>query len=168
MSTGQALEIRSLTRTEMELSSLNWPELRTLVINSRVEFPQNERPFQYLSYLSIDAFIPMLPGDTYSAPARAATNVCRDLALYPECCPALKNLRLEACPEWDILLILIEGRNAPPKPGISSIETLEISTRCPPILVEGFREVLQGGLTRYSHFNISLAGNYQIARDPLM
>jgi hypothetical protein len=55
------LEIRSLTRTELEISSLNWPELRTLAINSRVEFPQNERHFQNLSSLSMDAFLPMLP-----------------------------------------------------------------------------------------------------------
>jgi hypothetical protein len=80
----------------------------------------------------------------------------------------LKNLRLEACPEWDILLILIEGRNAPAKPGISPIGALEIPARCPPILLEGFHEVTKGGFTLYGYFNLSPAGNYQIARDPFM
>lgn len=161
------LGIRSLTNTEMELSSFNWPELRTLVTNFRVELSW-ERPFQYLSSISIDTFTPMLPGDVYSAPARTATIVCRDLALYPECCPVLKKLRLEACPEWDILLILIEGRNAPVKPGISPIETLEIPTRCPPLLVECFRGVMKGERTRYRYHGLSLAGNYQITEDPSM
>ncbi|KIM26204.1 hypothetical protein M408DRAFT_197346 [Serendipita vermifera MAFF 305830] len=70
------------------------------------------------------------------------------------------------CPELDILLILLVRRNVQSTPGISAITSLEIPTRCPPLLVECFKAIIQGvPVTLPAYYGLSLAGAFEIAQD---
>ncbi|KIM26200.1 hypothetical protein M408DRAFT_10036 [Serendipita vermifera MAFF 305830] len=151
---------------ELVLDPLRWPDMETLTVSRRLEMVWSTGIFRHLSSISVYNSVQVLNWKDPWTP-KNVTMICRDIALYLDHFPSLRKLRLEVCPEWDILLILLVRRNIRSTPGIPAITTLEISTRCPPLLIECFKAVIQGiPTTLPTYYELSLAGTLEIARDP--
>ncbi|KIM26203.1 hypothetical protein M408DRAFT_10037 [Serendipita vermifera MAFF 305830] len=150
---------------ELVLDPLRWPDMETLTVSGRLEMVWGTGIFRYLVSISIYNSVQVLNWKDPWA-LKNVTKICRDIALYSDRFPSLRKLRLEVCPEWDILLILLVRRNIRSTPGISAITTLDISTRCPPLLIECFKSIIQGAPVAIpTYYELSLAGTLEIARD---
>jgi hypothetical protein len=159
------LEICSSTLSELDMYSQGWMALHTMEFNYNITVNWKGLTYRHLHSICLLTF----PGGHMSQGGRNGTKVCRDIALHPEYFPALSKLELGACPELDILFILLETRNVVTPPGISPISALVIPTCCPPSLVERLRDLIKGinrGTSRY--YDLSIAGNYDIITDASM
>lgn len=137
-----------------------WPNLQTLVVPLGLAATWGTGTYRHLSSISVYEA-------SNGTQSQNVTRICRDIALYPDCFPSVRKLRLEQCPEWDILLILLVRRNVRSTPGISAITILEIPARCPPFLIECFKAIVQGvPVNLPTYYELSLAGAFEIVRDP--
>jgi len=159
------LEIRCLTLSEMEIYSLCWTALRTITLDYNTTVNWQGPAYQHLHTICLKTF----PEDPMTRGGRNGTRLCRDIALHPEYFPVLSKLEFEACPELEILFILLETRNVATPPRICPISTLVIPTRCPPFLIERLRNLVKGSKPCVSsYYDLSIAGNYDIMTDPSM
>jgi len=155
------LDLSHIFSYEVDLGSRSWPELHTLRLGGGITIKWGGPKYHFLRFISVTGGIQT----SHDGGARSATRICREIALHPNWFPALEVLAFQICPEWDILCILLESRNVATRPDISPIITLTIPTRCPPFLVECFRDLLRGNCLNHSHYEISLTAALQICRD---
>ena len=91
------------------------------------------------------------------------TALCQQLAVHGDRCPRLERLEFSECPEWDILMIMLERRNCIPDPAITPIKYLTLPPQIPRIIRETVRERIQGRRSsRLSNYELSLQGNLDI------
>lgn len=154
------LTVDLIDEGELALDPRRSPDLDTLKVSTRVEVVWGPGTFAHLTFISVyGSHNPRTPA--------YITGICRDIVLHQNALPSLCRLRLEICPEWDILLILLVRRNIRSTQGISAITTLEIPTRCPPRLIECFKAIVKGVPVKLpTSYELSLAGTFEIAQDP--
>ncbi|CAG8649253.1 5142_t:CDS:2, partial [Acaulospora colombiana] len=74
--------------------------------------------------------------------------------------PCLEEIHMDECPEWDILMIMLERRNILAGPGIKPIKRLILPSTCPYSISQLLPGLLAGKwVTRPSNFELSQAGN---------
>ena len=165
----QRVEVEVLTfgmlksQTYLNVDITQWPSLRYLKLHggSLMSLHHLSAPLLHLTNLCIatsDHVIDI-----------AITGVCQQLALYPWVCPALHTLSFGLCPEWDILFIMLEGRNLFPQYQVSKFRSITLPVRIPAWLAQHVCGLLRGKrVKRPSNRDISLVGNANIALDPNM
>jgi hypothetical protein len=96
----------------------------------------------------------------------AATSFIRDIARRPDSYPSLEEIGLYECPEWDILMIMLERRNLLTSPHIQRIKKLSLRDTCPTNIYQIIRTLLRGKWAeRPSNWELSMAGNAEIMQD---
>ena len=91
------------------------------------------------------------------------TALCQQLAIYGDRCPRLERLEFSECPEWDILMIMLERRNCNKDPVVTPIKYIILPARIPRIIREAVRNRIQGRQSpRPSNYELSLQGNLDI------
>jgi len=94
------------------------------------------------------------------------TALCQQLAIHGDRCPRLERLEFSECPEWDILMIMLERRNCTPDPAVTPIKYIILPALIPRIIREAVRERIQGRRSpRPSNYELSLQGNIDIICD---
>jgi hypothetical protein len=97
------------------------------------------------------------------------TSFIRDIACRPDSYPSLEEIRLSECPEWDILMIMLERRNLMTRPNVKRIRKISFLTICPFEIRRIIRTLLQGKWPeRPSNWELSMAGNAEIMQDKEM
>jgi hypothetical protein len=97
------------------------------------------------------------------------TRFCSILALDPSKCPALENLTLRQCPEWDIYFIMLENRNLRGSHGAKSFKMLGLPACSPPHLHRHLCDIIKGKVPRRpSNFELSFLGSMEMVLDPTM
>jgi hypothetical protein len=94
------------------------------------------------------------------------TSFIRDIAFRPDSYPSLEEIRLAECPEWDILMIMLERRNLLASPDVSRIKKMSVHMTCPFEVCRIIHTFLQGKWPeRPSNWELSMAGNAEIMQD---
>ncbi|PVF90859.1 hypothetical protein CPB86DRAFT_522356 [Serendipita vermifera] len=74
--------------------------------------------------------------------------------------PYLEEIHMDECPEWDILMIMLERRNILAVPIIKPIRRLSLPSTCPSSVSQLLPGLLAGKwVQRPSNFELSQAGN---------
>jgi hypothetical protein len=94
------------------------------------------------------------------------TSFIRDIARRPDSYPSLEEIQLAECPEWDILMIMLERRNLLASPNVKRIKNMSVRTTCPFEIHQIIHTLLQGKWPeRPSNWELSMAGNAEIMQD---
>jgi hypothetical protein len=94
------------------------------------------------------------------------TSFIRDIACHPESYPSLEDISLERCPEWDILMIMLERRNLLASSSTKRIKRLYLDSPLPSKIHKIISTLLAGKWAeRLSNKELSLAGNADIILD---
>ncbi|PVF92174.1 hypothetical protein CPB86DRAFT_681094, partial [Serendipita vermifera] len=94
------------------------------------------------------------------------TSFIRHLACHPTSYPSLEGITLGGCPEWDILMIMLERRNLLQEPGIKRITRFRLDSPCSSEILRIINTLLQGKWPhRPSNRDLSLVGNAEIFLD---
>ncbi|PVF94698.1 hypothetical protein CPB86DRAFT_685872, partial [Serendipita vermifera] len=94
------------------------------------------------------------------------TSFIRELAYRPESYPSLEDIALKECPEWDILMIMLERRNLLTGPSIQPIQKLRLPSKFPRYIFRIVRDLLRcKWAVRPSNKELSMAGNAEIILD---
>ncbi|PVF94699.1 hypothetical protein CPB86DRAFT_630554 [Serendipita vermifera] len=70
------------------------------------------------------------------------TSFIRELAYCPNSYPSLEEIKLNECPEWDILVIMLERRNLLAGPSIQRIQNLKFPSLFPQYIFRIIRDLL--------------------------
>ncbi|PVG03978.1 hypothetical protein CPB86DRAFT_691145, partial [Serendipita vermifera] len=74
--------------------------------------------------------------------------------------PCLEEIHMDECPEWDILMIMLERRNILASRDIKPIKKLSLPITCPSSISQLLPGLLAGKwVLRPSNFELSQAGN---------
>ncbi|PVG03994.1 hypothetical protein CPB86DRAFT_694425 [Serendipita vermifera] len=74
--------------------------------------------------------------------------------------PCLEEIHMDECPDWDILMIMLERRNILASHDIQPITRLSLPTTCPPSISQLLPGLLAGKwVQRPSNFELSHAAN---------
>jgi hypothetical protein len=88
------------------------------------------------------------------------TSFIHTIACQPNSYPSLEEIEMDECPEWDILMIMLERRNLLGSSTISRIKKISVPFICPPNISHIISDILKGKwATRPSNKQLSLAGN---------
>ncbi|PVF96808.1 hypothetical protein CPB86DRAFT_682461, partial [Serendipita vermifera] len=88
------------------------------------------------------------------------------VACRPDAYPSLEEIRYQDCPEWDILIIMLERRNLLSGSHIKPIKKLHLPRICPPRIARVIQVLLQGKWPdRPSNRELSMAGNAEVIED---
>ncbi|CCA77227.1 hypothetical protein PIIN_11210 [Serendipita indica DSM 11827] len=88
------------------------------------------------------------------------------MAQHPDAFPFLRSLELESCPEWDILIIMLEQRLLA---NVQPLERLIFSRAIPPLLKNVLAHIIHGHVReRSSNYELSMQGNSAIFLDATM
>ncbi|CCA72501.1 hypothetical protein PIIN_06438 [Serendipita indica DSM 11827] len=91
------------------------------------------------------------------------------LAMHPSELPLLDTLGLHACPEWDILFIMLEKRLFAQTYGIKPIENLIFARAIPMRIKHSLASLLAGHIfPRPSNYELSIQGNLELFLDTNM
>jgi len=102
-------------------------------------------------------------------PGDSCTHFCQQLALSVHNCPALQHVSFNICPEWDILIEMLERRNFIQDQGIARIVRVDLPTYCPRRIRRLMIELVQGRrVVRPSNYELSLVANIDVLCDPSM
>jgi hypothetical protein len=94
------------------------------------------------------------------------TSFIKELACNPCSYPSLEEITLDECPEWDILVIMLERRNLLNGPSIKRITKIDMPSLYPREILRVLCGLLAGRWTeRPSNKDLSLAGNAEIIMD---
>ncbi|PVF91368.1 hypothetical protein CPB86DRAFT_719544, partial [Serendipita vermifera] len=97
---------------------------------------------------------------------KSITSFIRELAYSPESYPSLEDIALNECPEWDILMIMLERRNLLAGPSIQRIRKLQLPSLFSGYIFRIIRDLLGCKWTaRPSNKELSMAGNAEIITD---
>ncbi|PVF92878.1 hypothetical protein CPB86DRAFT_829717 [Serendipita vermifera] len=95
------------------------------------------------------------------------TYFVREIACRPESYPSLEEIHLGACPEWDILVIMLERRNLLAGSKIKRIKEIRIPSSLPHQIHRIIAELLRCKWSdRPSNRYLSLSGNAETILDP--
>ncbi|PVG03992.1 hypothetical protein CPB86DRAFT_779099, partial [Serendipita vermifera] len=84
----------------------------------------------------------------------------KDIAEEVDRYPCLEEIHMDECPEFDILMIMLERRNILANPGIKPIKRLSLPSTCPFAVSQLLPGLLAGKwVQRPSNFKLSQAGN---------
>jgi hypothetical protein len=111
---------------------------------------------------------PTLQGLSICVPRNMSTvtALCQQLAIHGDRCPRLERLEFSECPEWDILMIMLERRNCNKDPVVTPIKYIILPARIPRIIREAVRNRIQGRQSpRPSNYELSLQGNLDVIYD---
>ncbi|CCA72502.1 hypothetical protein PIIN_06439 [Serendipita indica DSM 11827] len=146
------LEMRASPR--IEINGRDWPSLRSLrLFMDSTPIMCGLNSLRHLSLWSQSLVTTTIPY----------------LAMHPSELPVLETLDLHACPEWDILFIMLEKRLLTQTYGIKPIENLifdrAISTR----IKHSLASLLAGHIfPRPSNYELSMQGNLELFLDTNM
>jgi hypothetical protein len=142
--------------TTLKASRLSeWSNLRFLDLKS-IESEFHDFSLPTLEVLSI----------RFPRNAATITALCQQLAIHGDRCPRLERLEFSECPEWDILIIMLERRNCNKDPVVTPIKYIILPPLIPRIIREAVRERIQGRRSpRPSNYELSLQGNIDIICD---
>jgi hypothetical protein len=105
----------------------------------------------------------------HSGDITAGTFFINTIACNTNSYPSLEEIRLDRCPEWDILMIMLERRNLLASPNTKRIKRLSIPEICPPGICRVIHTFLQGKWPeRPSNWELSMAANADIMEDITM
>ncbi|PVG04124.1 hypothetical protein CPB86DRAFT_778368 [Serendipita vermifera] len=137
------------------LSDQAWPSIEILSIPINI-IANSYTGFPHLRKISLQS---------QSIPD-SLTKFCRNLALYPNFCPALEELSIDECPEWDIFFIMLERRLMWSINGSRALKVVALPAHTPRSLQGFVCEIVQGKLPdRPSNFELSLFGNAELLLD---
>jgi hypothetical protein len=98
------------------------------------------------------------------------TNITLFIKELAECVnnyPCLEEIHLDECPDWDILMIMLERRNILASSRIKPIRKLSLPSICPSSISQLFPGLLAGKwVQRPSNLELSQAGNANLILDP--
>ncbi|PVG03931.1 hypothetical protein CPB86DRAFT_821953 [Serendipita vermifera] len=141
-------------KVDQTLEDKSWPFLETLSIPVCLLL-NSQKGFPHLREITID-----------SSYLGSVTEFCRDLALYPELCPALEGLCLDECPEWDILFIMLERRLVSGVNGATALKWISLRGDTPRSILIYICKILGGWLPeRPSNFDLSLLSKADVLLD---
>lgn len=110
--------------------------------------------------ISLPNLVTLTLSGPYSNHSKPVTDFCKQLAVLSENYPSFRHLKAEACPEWDILFIMLERRNLIRRKEVARITSIELPVICPPGIRRLLTELIRGEtVTRPSNFALSFAGN---------
>jgi hypothetical protein len=144
----------------------SWPSLEGIrVDNSAVEW--NKASLQFLRWVNIqDSTRHTRNISPDNQIMGNITSFIKELACNPFSYPSLEEITLEECPEWDILVIMLERRNLLTGPSIKRITKLNMPSLYPREILRVLCGLLAGRWTeRPSNKDLSLAGNAEIIMD---
>ncbi|CCA69589.1 hypothetical protein PIIN_03528 [Serendipita indica DSM 11827] len=134
-----------------------WPKLQHLSLHGKLNSPQ--RVDLYISTSTLTQL--SLSGHSLIA------STIHYIAQQPEILPGLQFLRLMDCPEWDILLVMLEKRLVAQANGVLPLETIHFRRPLSPLLKRTLAMRLAGYLTnRPSNHKLSTQGNLEGILDP--
>lgn len=94
-----------------------------------------------------------------SAYSKPITGFCQQLAVSSQNYPSFKHLKTQICPEWDILVIMLERRNLIQNQGAARVTRIELPPICPPQIRRLLIDLVQRRrVSRPSNFSLSFAG----------
>jgi hypothetical protein len=137
-----------------------WINLRSLKVNCTGQSFENFS-LPYLSKIVLSVHWPQSRDPI--------TQFCQQLALSVHNCPALQHIGFQICPEWDILIEMLERRNFIQDQGIARIIRIDLPAYCPRQIRRLIIELVQGRrVVRPSNYELSLAANIDVLCDPSM
>ncbi|PVG03982.1 hypothetical protein CPB86DRAFT_869331 [Serendipita vermifera] len=81
----------------------------------------------------------------------------KEIAEVADRYPCLEEIQMDECPEWDILIIMLERRNILASRGIKSIKSLSLPSTCPSSISRLLPGLLAGKwVQRPSNFELSV------------
>jgi hypothetical protein len=143
-----------------------WPSLEGInVDNSVVEW--NKASLQFLRWVNIrDTTRQTRNISPNNEITGNITSFIKDLACNPCSYPSLEEITLDECPEWDILVIMLERRNLLTGPSIKRITKIDMPSLYPREILRVLCGLLAARWTeRPPNKDLSLAGNAEIILD---
>jgi hypothetical protein len=144
----------------------SWPSLEGITVdNSVVEW--NKASLQFLRWVNIQDTTGRTRNISPNNEIKGSiTSFIKELACNPCSYPSLEEITLDECPEWDILMIMLERRNLLTVPSIKPIKKLGIPSLYPREILKVLCGLLAARWTeRPSNKDLSLAGNAEIILD---
>ncbi|PVF93202.1 hypothetical protein CPB86DRAFT_829481 [Serendipita vermifera] len=143
---------------DLRLDLDDWPALDNLQIHEDVvEWGKSSLAFLRFITIGINKNRPRGNG---------ITSFIRHLACHTISYPSLEGISLGGCPEWDILMIMLERRNLLQELGIKRITRFGLRSPCSSEILRIINTLLQGKWAdRPSNRDLSLVGNAEIFLD---
>jgi hypothetical protein len=161
---------RASTAVDYENHLINldlWPSLERISVDkSMVDWGKHSLAF--LRRVTIWDSHPSADIDAirYNEEYNNITSFMKDLACRPESYPSLEEVTLGECPEWDILVIMLERRNLLTDPLVKPISSICMPSLYPRSILRIICGLLAGRWTeRPSNKDLSLSGNADIILD---
>jgi hypothetical protein len=150
-----------LSNPDMRVNLEDWVALEEIHLHGRLA-AWNKSSLCFLRKLSIE-----IDRETEgSLVAYGITGFIKELACRPYSYPSLEDIELNECPEWDILMIMLERRNLLQGPEIKKIRTIKLGSPYSLEIQRIISGLLAGKWTeRPSNRDLSLAGNAEILLD---
>jgi hypothetical protein len=150
-----------VTDIGMELNLEDWVALEEIYLHRR-PVAWNKFSLPFLKKVSIN----MKKGGDRALAIHGITAFIKELACRPGSYPSLEEIELNECPEWDILMIMLERRNLLQGSGIKKIRTIKLGSPCSLEIQRIISGLLAGKWTeRPSNRDLSLAGNAEVLLD---
>jgi hypothetical protein len=143
-----------------------WPSLERIgIANSMVEWRKHSSAF--LREVTIwDTQPPNADTTSDVKASHSVTSFIKELACRPDSYPSLEEITMIECPEWDILVIMLERRNLLTGPLVKRISNICMPSLYPPSILRIICGLLAGRWTeRPSNRDLSLSGNVEIILD---
>ncbi|PVF94334.1 hypothetical protein CPB86DRAFT_689217, partial [Serendipita vermifera] len=129
----------------------NWPALERLRVHATA-IHWSGTDLKYLRVLNLSTWVDKVVSN-------GVTSFLRDLACRPDSYPSLETIHLEECPEWDILVLILERRNLMTNSGARQISSVTFPFPPPYHLAVVIRGLLAGRWTaRPSNRELSWLG----------
>ncbi|PVF90967.1 hypothetical protein CPB86DRAFT_746114 [Serendipita vermifera] len=142
------------------IATSNWPRLETAQLDTRV-FDWKQSGLSSLRSINLSVEWNSKHVD------HTLTSFLCELALRPGSYPILEKITLFECPEWDILVIMLERRNLLADSYIQPITSLTVPGKCPSHIYQLISDLVEGKwLPRPTNKELSLAGNVKAILDP--
>jgi hypothetical protein len=143
-----------------------WPSLECInIANSMVEWRKYSSVF--LRKVTIwDTQPPNADTTSDVKASHSVTSFIKDLACRPDSYPSLEEITMRECPEWDILVIMLERRNLLTGPLVKRVSMICMPSSYPRSILRIICGLLAGRWTeRPSNKDLSLSGNVEIILD---
>ncbi|PVF92485.1 hypothetical protein CPB86DRAFT_717388 [Serendipita vermifera] len=119
------------------LNPTQWSALRTLDIHGDIFSWKNS------SVLHLKTII-LRKRSGFGDVDNGVTSFVHAVACHSDYYPSLEEIVLEECPEWDILMIMLERRNLLASPPIKPIKKITLPSICPPNIRRIIIDILKG------------------------
>ncbi|PVG03983.1 hypothetical protein CPB86DRAFT_869332 [Serendipita vermifera] len=145
------------------------PNIRNLDMTCRQKTFMDLREWPALEVMTLHEYYSRFIGASFSSLRKITfkalsyskvTSFIKEIAEAVDHYPCLEEIHMDECPEWDILMIMLERRNILAVPRVRPISRLSLPSTCPSSVSQLLPELLAGKwIQRPSNFELSQAGN---------